>query len=150
MQHELTSGATVELRPIGEMKRRDKLTVASLQFEGIPFDNEGGIDWQVAALMPGGRGGINARFAENKRNVVIALVVISWSFEIPVPQVRDGQLVGAEGIGELSLDDYDELEELIDPYVEKLTRTPDPKAPAAATTSSSNGRSSAKAHSLKA
>ena len=149
VRHDLTSGAWVEVRPIGELKRNDKIAVQRLQFEGIPM-NDGDIDWHAGALMPGGAGAINVRFGENRRNTAIALVVTAWSFDgIEVPQVRDGCLIGGDGIGELPLDDYDELEALIDPYIEKLTKAPDPKAPAAATTSSSNGRSSAKASSLK-
>jgi hypothetical protein len=74
------------------------------------------------------------------------MVVEGWSYDLPVPELGDdGQVTGLDSFGELPLDDFDELERLLAPFEEKLARKPDPKAPAAATTSSSNGSSRAKA-----
>ena len=59
-------------------------------------------------------------------------MVTAWSWDVPVPQITDGALIHGESIDEVPL----ELEDLLAPYLTRLTREPDPKE---VTSSSSNG-----------
>lgn len=129
----------VDLLPIQELrtKHRDKLAEASAF--GLPMNDDGEVDRAAIAAMPGGAAPFWSRYQRRKRDIVIALVVSAWSWQVPVPELTpDGELLNAESAGETC----PELVAVIEPYLDKLTREPDPKA---GTTSTSNGRSSGRA-----
>src|SRR5689334_10775346 len=74
------------------------------------------------------------------RNAVIARVITGWSYGTPVPYFEAGEVCNAESIDEIPLDDFNEIEELIAPYLAKLRQRADPKR---GITSASNGSSRA-------
>ena len=144
MRHELTSGAWVEVRPIQDLKRKDKVAVARMRYYQVPLDDELSLD-QAAVMATIGAGGFNERWRANTASAVAALVITGWSFDAPLVAIEGGQFANEDSLDELGIDDSNELDAILAPYAEKLTAVPDPKAQAAETTSSSNGRSSAKA-----
>jgi hypothetical protein len=137
MRTTFTSGAWVEHVPIQELKGKHK---RALERAGKPqaVFRDGELDKEATVSGMD----ITAWMAA-KRDAVWAIVVEGWSYDLPVPELGDdGQVAGLDSFGELPLDDFGELEALMVPFAEKLTRSPDPKG---VTTSSSNGSSRAKA-----
>jgi hypothetical protein len=145
MRHDLESGAWAELKPIGGLKGRDRDAYERAIRMMVPRDRDGEIDAPLAIAL-----GLDMRVI--RRDAAIACMVTRWSFTagngdvLPLPLTGDTGIENRDSIGELPLGDLDEIEELLEPYLVKLRR-PDPKAPAAATTTSSNGRSREKASS---
>lgn len=144
MRHDLTSGAWIEITPLQDLKGKDRDRFDRAFRHQLPVHDDGAVDVGAA---------VTARIsvAEFRRNAAIACLITAWSFTgpggepLPVPGVDDqGAITSAASIGECSLDDENEIEKILDPYLVKLRR-PDPKE---GTTSASNGRSRAKAGSL--
>jgi hypothetical protein len=134
----------VEILPIDGLRTRHKDDVEIAANYGIPVASDGEVDFTEIDKMPGGRRIFNLRWIRHRRNLVLATVVSAWSYDLPLPVIAEsGELLNEDSIGETDT----ELTGLIDAYVEKLLREPNPKA---ATTSASNGRSRAKAADLKA
>jgi hypothetical protein len=142
VRHELTSGAWVEVRPIQDLKAKDKFAVSAAIKMLIPVTDDGELDTK-AGLSLGG--------AMQTRSIaaVIARCVTAWSFTtedgapLPKPVYEYEQITHEDSIDELPLDDFNEIEELLNPYLRKLRQRPNPKG---ATTSTSSGRSPAKAN----
>jgi len=147
----LDSGAWVEHRPIGDLKRKDKqllsrLTTGKLMGAGLDLTAFAGADEKTigAAMMQSG--GVNIMgFAAEQEDAILALLITGWSYDLPVPSIavnEDGTpvIVHDGSLGELPLDDANEIEQVFAPYKAKLSRKPDPKG---STTSSSNGSSPA-------
>ena len=138
MKTTLESGAWVEHRPIQDMRAKDKDAVSLSVKMAIPITEDGEIDRSQGLLMSG-----SMQLAA--RNAAIARVITAWSYEWPVPYFEAGEVHGAELIDEIPIDDFNEIEELIEPYLKKLRHKPNPKAQVAGTTTSSNGSSRASA-----
>jgi hypothetical protein len=130
------SGAWVEHRPVQDLKAKDKDAVSSAVKMAIPLTDEGEFDRSQGMVFSGA-------MQLAARNAVIARVITSWSFGTPVPVYEAGEVHGADAIDEIPLDDFNELEDLIAPYLAKLRQRPSPKG---ATTSASNGPSRASGH----
>jgi hypothetical protein len=128
----LASGAEIEHRPIQDLKAKDKDAVSASVKMAIPLNEEGELD-RSNGLMMGGAMQLAAR------NAVISRVITAWPYG-PVPHYEAGEVHGAELIDEIPLDDFNEIEALIDPYLKKLRQKPSPKA---STTSASSGSSRA-------
>ena len=133
MKTELASGAWVEHRPIQDLKAKDKDAVSMTVKMAIPINEDGELDRSQGLSMSG-----SMQLAA--RNAVIARVITGWSYEWPVPYFEAAEVHGAELIDEIPIDDWNEIEELIAPYLAKLRAKPNPKG---ATTSTSNGSSRA-------
>lgn len=133
------SGAWVEHRPIQDLKAKDKDAVSLSVKMAIPITEDGEIDRSQGMVFSGA-------MQLAARNAVIARVVTGWSYEVPVPYFEAAEVHGAESIDEIPIDDFNEIEELIAPYLAKLRQKPNPKAQAAGTTTSSNGLSRASGH----
>ena len=136
------SGAWVEHVPIQELKGKHKRDLGKVG-KPVPVFTAGG-DFDQAATMTG----VDVMtWLAAKRDATWAMLIGDWSFELSVPEFdrASGEVSGAEAFGELPLDDFEELEALMEPFEEKLARSPDPKAREAATTTSSNGSSRASA-----
>lgn len=139
MRTTLKSGAWVEHRPIQDLKRKDKRQLSEFKRPNIQ-----------GAITPDGKVDMDALLAgmdvlsyvADGQDFCWALLLTGWSYDLPLPAVADGELINAASIGELPLDDADELEALFEPYQDKLSRQPDPKG---TTTSASNGSSRANA-----
>lgn len=145
MRHDLTSGAWIEIIPVQDLKGKDRDRFNRAVRQEVPLDDEGGFDRQAAVTQ-------RLNDGEVRRNAAIACFITAWSFTrddgtpLPVPGLDDnGAITSRDSIGDYSLGDEDEIEDILQPYLAKLRR-PDPKE---ATTSTSNGRSRAKAGSLK-
>ncbi len=140
MRTELQSGAWVEHRPITDLKAKDKDAMARVTRYTLPeglsvAELDGDLD--VSALAAG----LDVMaFSLAQRNAVLARIITAWSYDLPVPVVEGAAIIGEESIGEIPLDDFAQIEELLAPYIAKLQRRPDPKG---ATISSSNGSSKA-------
>jgi hypothetical protein len=130
------SGAWVEHRPVQDMKAKDKDAVSLSVKMAIPITEEGEIDRSKGLLMSG-----SMQLAA--RNAVIARVITGWSYEWGVPYFDAGEVHGAELIDEIPIDDFNELEELIAPYLKKLRAKPNPKATTSTSSSTSSRASSA-------
>lgn len=129
------SGAWVEHRPIQDLKAKDKDAVSLSVKMVIPLTEDGELDRSQGMAFSGA-------MQLAARNAVLARVVTAWSYDWPVPHYEAGEVHGAELIDEIPIDDFNELEELLAPYLAKLRQKPDPKG---ATTSASNGSSRASA-----
>lgn len=145
MRHDFPSGAWAELRPLSELRGKDKRIIDAARFTGYVRDDDGDPDIPATTATLGAAGRTEL-YLGNVRAATAALVITSWSFGIPVP-VIDPQaktVTGGQALDEeLGLDDLNELESVLLPYSLALQRQPDPKAPAAATTTSSAPPSSA-------
>lgn len=150
MRHDFPSGAWAELRPLADFRGKDKRLFEAARFTGYVLDTDGDPDPDATAAALGSPAGRRDLYLANVRAAAAALAVTSWSFALPVP-VLDPQsrtVTGGQALDEeLSLDDLNELESVLLPYELALLRQPDPKAPAAATTTTSAGPSSEKADS---
>jgi hypothetical protein len=139
MQHKLESGHTVEMRPVkgpGGLRAKDKdIYEASIKLY-VTFAEDGTPDMSKIPF--------SMSLERIRRDALIARVVKGWSFvtddgaPLPVPYWEADEIHNGESIGEIELDDFDELMTLMAPYVAKVQRTPDPKG---TTTASSNGTS---------
>lgn len=136
MRTDLASGAWVEHRPIQDLKAKDKDAVTLSVKMAIPVTEDGEIDRSQGLLMSGA-------MQLAARNAVLARVITGWSYDAPVPYFEAAEVHNEESIDEIPLDDFNEIEALITPYLAKLRDRPDPKG---ATTSASNGSSRASAH----
>lgn len=134
MKTTLTSGAEIEHRPIQDLKAKDKDAVSQSVKMAIPMTEDGEFDRSQGMVFSGAMG-------LAARNAVIARVITSWPYG-PVPYYEAGEVHGAELIDEIPLDDFNELEDLVAPYLAKLRQRPDPKK---GTTSGSSGSSPASA-----
>lgn len=143
MRTTLESGAWIEHVPVQELKGKHK---RALDRAGKPpvspdaLDGEGQVD--VRALLSGMD--ISSWMAA-RQDALWAVLIERWSYDLPVPELDGDAIVNADSLGELPLADYEEIEQLFEPYAAKLARRPDPKAQTAGTTTSSNGSSPARA-----
>lgn len=135
MRTDLESGAWVEHRPIQDLKAKDKDAVSMSVKMAIPLTEDGELDRSQGLAFSG-----SMELAA--RNAAIARVITGWSYDWPVPYFEAGEVHGAQLIDEIPLDDWNEIEELITPYLAKLRKKPDPKK---GTTSGSSGSSRASA-----
>ena len=147
MRTELESGAWVEHRPLGDLKGKDKDALTRV----IRYSLPAGIDLEHPDLAALASGMPMQEFTLRQRDATWAQVITAWSFTagdgtpLPVPHVQDSDIADVESFGEIPLDDFEEIEALLAPYLAKLQRRPDPKGSQSATTSASNGSSRARA-----
>jgi hypothetical protein len=133
------SGAWVEHLPIQDLKGKHRRDLDRVGKPQPVFDDRGEFDQQATMA------GMDVlTWMGAKRDAMWAMIITGWSYDLPVPRFdrETGQAVNADSFGELPLEDFEELEALMEPFEARLSRTPDPKA---ATTSSSNGSSRASA-----
>ena len=136
MRTDLPSGAWVEHRPIQDLRAKDKDAVSMSVKMAIPLTEDGEVDRSQGMVFSGA-------MQLAARNAVIARVITGWSYDVPVPYFEAGEVHNESSIDEIPIDDFNEIEELMAPYLAKLRQKPNPKA---ATTSASNGSSKASGH----
>lgn len=138
MEYTFRSGQTMNIRPIQDLRAKDKDAYeAAIRFY-IKFTDDGTPD---LSDLP-----ISMSMMAVQRNALFAQLIREWSFTgsdglvLPIPtwNTSTGEIENAASIGELPIDDYDELLEFMRPYLAKVGRKPDPKG---TTTASSNGSS---------
>lgn len=136
MHVDLASGHSLEIVPLSGLKAKHKDA-----FEGAPklyvkFDQNGEADLSNLPL--------SMTLATLQRNALLASLISSWSFTqddgspLPVPTWDGNEIANVEAFGEIPLDDINEIEDIIEPYIAKIKRRPDPKG---TTTASSTGSS---------
>jgi len=141
-KHTFGTGEWCELRPVTYLRMQHFDQLAELANDHTPLNGDGEVDWAAIDKLPGGRGRWGARWQRYRRDLVIAMVLESWTYDLPLPAINaDGDPVNLDSIGNAG----PELGFWIQPYVDYLTSGPDPKGSPTATTSSSNGSSPAKA-----
>ena len=121
MKTTFESGAWVEHRLIQDMVAKDKDAVSLSVKMAIPITEDGEIDRSQGLLMSGA-------MQLAARNAVIARVITAWSYVAPVPYFEAQEVHDAESIDGIPIDDFNELEALIAPYLDKLRQRPNPKA----------------------
>lgn len=139
MKAELKSGAWVEMRDIGSLNAKDKAVMLAATQIAVNMMNPG-----ESTMSLGGMTG--------QRHAVMARVITAWSFQYMIPsddpsEDEDGSKTYEASIMYLPIDDYNELEDVIQPYIEKLSNT-GPKE-GLVTSSRSNGSSRARAASTR-
>lgn len=144
MHVDLPSGHWVEITPVSGLKAKHRDAHDGAPRFYIKFDEDGKPD---TSDLP-----ISATIATLQRDALMATLISSWSFTtddgvtLPVPH-WDGEVTqGREAFGEIGLDDWDCLLGVLEPYLAKVRRKPDPKG---TTTASSTGISRDKASSPK-
>src|SRR5580692_2813093 len=138
MHVDLASGHSIEITPITGLKAKHRDA-----YEGAPkiymkFNEQGEPDMSD---MP-----LSMSMAKLQRNALLATLVSAWSFRVddedvsspllPVPRWTGMDIENDESFGEIPLDSFDEIEDLLKPYISKITRKPDPKE---TTTAASTG-----------
>lgn len=146
MKVTFSSEAWVEMRGSDELTARDKAAMYDATFLPSP----------MTADMSGARlpATVSMGLIEQQTYAVLASVIITWSYQFPLPKDDgsvdlEGHLTWDESLKRLPLDDWNELEEAVAPHLAKL-RSGGPKGPRTpATSSTSNGTSRARAGSSR-
>ena len=132
MRHTFGTGEWVELIPLADLRIKHKKKLLAVTNSIVPVSPDGEFDRAAVISRHGSWQAYTALHGSTQFAALIALVVTAWSWDVPVPQITDGALIHGESIDEVPL----ELEDLLAPYLTRLTRDPDPKE---VTSSSSNG-----------
>jgi hypothetical protein len=140
MRTDLSSGAWIEHRPIQDLKAKDKDAIGRVISAHLPSTGD--------EEMPALAGATRALIMTVWRDATWARVLTAWSLDLELPQITGErgaeQIAGRDSIGELGLDDFDDIAQVLQPYVARIMRVPSPKG---TTSSSSNGSPRAKARS---
>lgn len=146
MRHDLTGGEWAEIRPVTDLKGADRTAInhhIRVTLTVLADDDEGNVSAETSARH-------NVTLGDLRTKGMIARAVTAWSFTEPVPVIEaTGEMSHAGSLDQVPLSPLMEIEDLIAPHLRMLMRTPDPKDGLSETTSRSNGRSSARAPSLK-
>lgn len=143
MRHDLASGAWVEMRPVQDLKVRDReVYEAPLQFE-VDITPDGKPDFSDRKF--------SLKLPVAQRRSLLCRLLTGWSYDLVRPTWAGG-IENEESFSEIPLEDWDEIEELLRPYVARINLKPDPKGGRSATTTGSNGSSTttARGHSRQA
>jgi hypothetical protein len=114
---DLPSGGYIEFRD--SLIAKDKFKVQ----KSLKFKVKDGQEQEVS-------GGIT----NDMRNALLAELITSWSLDAPLPSADIG--AGMEAIDAMPIDDYNELQEKVEPLLEKVSFRPNPKTPSGSEASS--------------
>jgi hypothetical protein len=137
---ELASGAWVEMRSPEELNAKDKAVMQDATELSVNWMTPGASTMSLGAMT-------------RQHHAVMARIVTKWSFPYMLPaedpsEDENGCKTYEASVMYLPIDDYNELLELLQPYLAKLNGG-GPKA-RTVTTSGSNGSSRARASSPRA
>lgn len=138
MEHTLPSGATISLRPVQDLKSRDRDVWDDAQAQAMGISASYGADDVTISdvkVAP-------ATLHRLPRRALLCRLLTGWSYELPRPAWAGG-IENEESFAELPLDDEDAIYELLEPYVVKVGQKPDPKGRRGATTTKSSSSSKA-------
>jgi len=131
MRKEFGSGNWIDIAPVQGLKAKHRDAYEGAPKIYIKFREDGSVDMSD---MP-----LSMTLAKLQRNGLLATLITDWSFEstsddgiptgtkLPVPHWNGTEIEGNESFGEIPIDDMDELEDLLQPYLKKVQRKPDPK-----------------------
>ncbi|HUN38470.1 MAG TPA: hypothetical protein VMU95_41295 [Trebonia sp.] len=129
MHVDLASGHSIEITPITGLKAKHRDA-----YEGAPkiymkFNEKGEPDMSG---MP-----LSMSLAKLQRNALMATLISGWTFRVddedvtspilPIPKWTGMEIENDESFGEIPLDDFNEITDLLQPYIDKVVRKPDPK-----------------------
>ena len=130
MRHDLTSGQWVDMRPVQDLKVRDQeVYEAPLTDFEIGFGEDGKPDL--------GERKFSMKIPKLQRRALLCRLLTAWSFDLPRP-MWEGGIENEESFSELPLEDWQEIEALLEPYVEKIKLKPDPKGSRSGTSTGSS------------
>lgn len=141
MRTDLESGAWVEYTPLQDLKGKHKRLLDRVTKPQMPagaVDGDGRVDMDVILA-----GMDVSSLGRVRHDALWAAVITGWSYDFPVPEIEGDEIAHADSLDEIPLDDYEEIDGLLARHAEKLSRRPDPKVRAAATTTASSGSSRA-------
>jgi hypothetical protein len=110
-----SDGAWVELRDLLDVRARDRKRVMAVMTDGVEVDiNTGAMQADTAKVLQAYTDGIP--------EAVAALLITAWE----IPYAPDAKLpsIDPDAIGDLRLDDYDRLMEIVKPAVDLLMPKP--------------------------
>ena len=108
MRVDLPSGGYIEFRD--SLKARDKFAVQN----SLKFKVKDGKEQEVS-------GGIT----NDMRNALLAELITAWSLDAPLPSADLAK--GMTAIDDMDIDDYNALQEAVEPLLEKVSFRPNPK-----------------------
>ena len=117
MQVDLPSGGHIVLRD--KLVAKDKFDVQN----SLKFKVKDGKEQEVS-------GGIT----NDMRNALLAELITSWSLDAPLPSANFEE--GMAAIDDMDIDDYNALQEAVEPLLEKVSFRPNPKTPSGSEESS--------------
>lgn len=147
MRHTLTSGEWIDILPIQALKAKHRDRTDGVVKLYIKLDKDGNPD---LSAMP-----LSMSLQTVRRDALLAQLITAWSFTLveydpdgnvvegtaaalPVPywDSTKQEIACEASFGEIGIDDFSEIEDILAPYLAKIQRRPDPKG---TTTGSSNG-----------
>ena len=117
MRVDLPSGGYIEFRD--SLKAKDKFTVQN----SLKFKVRDGKEQEVS-------GGIT----NDMRNALLAELITSWSLDAPLPSADMKAAMAA--IDDMDIDDYNKLQEEVEPLLEKVSVRPNRETPSGSAESS--------------
>ena len=117
MRVDLPSGGFIECRD--KLVGRDKFAVQN----SLKFKVRDGQEQEVS-------GGIT----NDMRNALLCEVITAWSLDAPLPSADRAKALAA--IGDLDIDDYNAVQEAVDPLLEKVSFRPNRETPSGSAASS--------------
>lgn len=149
MRVDLASGHYIDIVPLGGLKARHRDAHDGAPKIYIQFDDAG--NPQMSGVP------ISASIATLQRDGLLSTLISGWSFTddpdggtsgqpLPLPHWTGEEIENHASIGDIPLDDFYEIEAILQPYLEKVRRRPDPKE---TTTGASTGTSRGRAGSRK-
>lgn len=130
MRHEFEPGNPdewVEAIPVQAVRFKHRLTYLELINAKLPLDADGDPDLAaIKAAGPAAMAATERAFYIRKMALVAALVITGWSYGDVRPQIKDGELINEDALGEAP----PEIHDFLLPYLRRITRepNPDPKA----------------------
>lgn len=125
MRFDLATGNWIEMTPIQKLKAKHRDAHDGAPRFYIKFDDDGKPDMSD---LP-----VSATLASLQRDALLGTLVTDWSFlddneqKLPLPK-WDGEVTqNRESLGEIDIDDWDEILAILAPYLAKVRRKPDPK-----------------------
>jgi hypothetical protein len=109
---DLPSGGYIEFRDT--LKAKDKFKVQ----DSLRFKVQDGKEQEVS-------GGITNQM----RNALLASLITAWSLDAPLPSAD--LAAGTAAIGDMDIDDYNALQEAVEPLLEKVSFRPNRETPSA-------------------
>ena len=117
MRVDLPSGGYIEFRD--SLKAKDKFTVQN----SLKFKVKDGKEQEVS-------GGIT----NDMRNALLAELITSWSLDAPLPSAD--MKAGMAAVDDMDIDDYNALQEAVEPLLEKVSFRPNRETPSGSAESS--------------
>jgi hypothetical protein len=125
MHTDLASGHYIDITPLAGLKAKHKDAYEGAPKLFISFKEDGTPD---LSNMP-----VSMSIAKVQKYALFATLLTDWSFttddgstKLPVPHWTGESIDDLESFGEIPIDDMNEIDDLLEPYLAKVRRKPDP------------------------